>query len=159
MKKWSVLLLAVIFTMVLAACTVSGGNAAGNQSPATGKSVEEVISIITEDAGIEMQTMITPLDEENFSWFMFVDPVQGAQAVAADAMMSSVAHSVVLARMPDGTDMEALKQQVMDKADPRKWICVGAEKTMVEVHGDLILLVMSTEEVAEAVVDHFMNLE
>ncbi|NDL67055.1 hypothetical protein [Anaerotalea alkaliphila] len=159
MKKISMLFGVLVFVLGLAGCSAAGGGPAASPNPAPDKSVEEIIGMITEDAGIETQTMITVLDSENLPWFLFMDPVEGAEAVAADAMMSAVAHSVVLARMPEGTDMEALKREVADKADPRKWICVEAEKTVVEVNGNLLLLVMSNDEVASAVAGHFLDLE
>ena len=160
MKKWILLMVVSVMLFSLAGCSATEGKTDNNvMNPAADKSVEEIAGMITADAGIEVQTMITPLDEESFSWFLFIDAIEGAEAVSADAMISSVAHSVVVVRLPEGTDADAVAKEIEEKADPRKWICVGAEKTVVKVNGNLVLLVMSTEEVADAVVVNFENLK
>ncbi|HAS74397.1 MAG TPA: hypothetical protein DCS67_09660 [Clostridiales bacterium UBA8960] len=160
MKKWILLMVVSVMVFSLAGCSATEGKTDNNvMNPAADKTVEEIAGMITADAGIEVQTMITPLDEESFSWFMFIDAIEGAEAVSADAMISSVAHSVVVVRLPEGTDAVAVAKEIEEKADPRKWICVEAEKTVVKVNGNLVLLVMSTEEVADAVTVNFENLK
>lgn len=160
MKKWFLMMILSGLMLSLAGCTSSdGGTIEPAMNPAADKTVEEIASMITEDAGIETQTMITPLDVDTFSWFLFIDSIEGAEAVAADAMMSSVAHSVVVVRLPEGTDANDVAKQIEEKADPRKWICVEAEKKIVKVNGDLVLLVMSGEEIADAIASNFENLK
>ncbi|MBM7561183.1 hypothetical protein [Fusibacter tunisiensis] len=157
MKKLVTLSAVLAIGLSMMACASETGNAVEN--PGSDLSVDEIITEITEDAGIETATMNTPLTEENFSWFMFADYVEGTEAVSADAMINAVAHSVVLARVPEDSDVEALKAEIEEKADPRKWICVEAQKIEVVVRGNLILLVMSSEEVVDAVVANFEALE
>ncbi|MDH8678858.1 hypothetical protein QE109_11900 [Fusibacter bizertensis] len=160
MKKWMALFITVMMVFGATACSAEKGDTTQvATNPAADKTVEEIVNLITEDAGIETQTMITPLDADNFSWYLFIDPIEGAEAVSADAMMSAVAHSVVLLRVPDGTDAEAVAKEIEEKADPRKWICVEAEKTIVKVNGNLILLIMSNPEVADQVAENFTNLK
>lgn len=158
MKRVLTLIMVLAVGVSMAACAAQPENEVV-VNPAADLTVDEIITNITTDVGIEMATMNTPLDSENFSWFMFTDYIEGIEAVSSDAMINAVAHSVVLARVPEGTDIEALKSEIEEKADPRKWICVAAEKTEVAVHGDLILLVMSSEEVVDAVVANFEALE
>lgn len=158
MKKLLTLMMVLAIGVSMAACATEG-QVEPEQNPGADLTVEEIITEITTDAGIEMATMNTPLDSENFSWFMFIDHIEGIEAVSADAMINAVAHSVVLARVPEGSDIEAMKAEIEEKADPRKWICVEAEKVEVAVRGDLVLLVMSSEEVVDAVVANFEALE
>lgn len=96
-----------------------------------------------------------PLSEENFNFYAFIDHIEGAEGLASEAMISSVAHSAVLIRLPEGSDAEEVAEEIRTNADPRKWICVGAEKTIVTVNGDLVLLVMSWDSVATAISDNF----
>ena len=160
MKKIVSMLLMGIMIFSLVGCGAAEGNEeVVKVNPAADKTVEEIATMITEDAGIEAATMLTPLDAETFSWFLFIDAIEGAEAVAADAMMSAVAHSVVVVRLPEGTDANEVAKQIEEKADPRKWICVEAEKTVVKVNGDLVLLVMSSSDVADAVASNFENLK
>lgn len=96
-----------------------------------------------------------PLDSENFAYYMFIDPVEGAEAMASEAMIGSIAHSIVLMKTPEGADVEAIAQSVRDNADPRKWICVEAEKCEVVVKEGYILLVMTNAAAADAIIANF----
>lgn len=96
-----------------------------------------------------------PLDSENFAYYMFIDPVEGAEAMASEAMIGSIAHSIVLMKTPEGADVEAIAQSVRDNADPRKWICVEAEKCEVVVKDGYILLVMTNAAAADAIIANF----
>ncbi|MGM9521449.1 MAG: hypothetical protein ACI3VB_03110 [Oscillospiraceae bacterium] len=99
-----------------------------------------------------------PLDSSNFEFYAFVPYDSDYNGLASEAMMNAIAHSVVLVQVPDGTDAEAVAEEIEANADPRKWICVEAEKTVVSVNGSLILLVMSTESIADAVTENFLAL-
>lgn len=96
-----------------------------------------------------------PLDSENFAYYMFIEPVEGAEAMASEAMIGSIAHSIVLMKTPEGADVEAIAQSVRDNADPRKWICVEAEKCEVVVKDGYILLVMTNAAAADAIIANF----
>ncbi len=91
--------------------------------------------------------------------YLFVDYVEGSEALASEALMSSVAHSAVLLRLAEGSDVEKVRSEIEANADPAKWICVGAEKTAVVSNGNLILLVMSFEEITDTMVDRFTNMK
>jgi len=90
-----------------------------------------------------------------FPAFTFIDYIEGAEAVISEGMISAIAHSVVLVRVPEGTDAADVAAQIEANADPRKWICVEAEKTVVSQHGSLVLLVMSSEATATAIAANF----
>ena len=81
--------------------------------------------------------------------------IEGAEGVVSEAMISSVAHSVGLVRLPEDADAQAVAEDIEANANPNKWLCVTAEKTEVVSHGNLVLLVMSFEDDATTVVDNF----
>ncbi len=91
--------------------------------------------------------------------YLFIDYIEGSEALASEAMMSSVAHSVVLLKLPEGSDVEKIRSEIEKNADPQKWICVAAEKTEVVSNGNLILLVMSFEDIADTIVDQFKSMK
>ena len=62
------------------------------------------------------------LNDENFESFLFIPKVEGAKALPAKGMISAIAHSAVLLRVPDGTDVDALVTEIEENANPRKWI-------------------------------------
>ncbi len=96
-----------------------------------------------------------PLSSENFSFYAFTEYKDGFNGLASDAMMSSVAHSVVLVEVPEGEDVAAIASGMESNADPRKWICVAAEKVEVATKGNLILLVMSSEATVDQIIANF----
>lgn len=100
---------------------------------------------------------IVPITEENFSYMMFTDYVEGAKGFSADALISSTAHSVCLVTLPEGSDVSAFANRVRKNADPRKWICVEAEKVEVVTKGNMVLLVMSDSATTDKIVNNFKN--
>lgn len=107
----------------------------------------------------EMPMMVenTPLTEENFQYYAFTN-AKYKEAIASESMTGSVAHSVVLIRLEDSKDAETVVKEIKEKADPRKWICVEAEKLYVLNKGDLVVLIMSNE-LADPIKANFENLK
>ena len=122
--------------------------------PEPAASLSELMATILEGVGVQGVSDV-PVDAETFSFFLFIDYIEGAEALASEPMISSSAHSVVLLRLPEGTDPQPVAEEIRANANPNKWICVGAEQVEVAVHGDLVLLVMSSKETAEAIVANF----
>lgn len=133
----------------------SGSASSGNSSSSSSEeSLSDLMSTILD--GVETPNYsISELAGDSFPYMLFIDQPEGASAVSADAMIGSIAHSVVLMRLSDGSDVEGIAKQVKDNADPRKWICVEAEKTIVKTNGNLVLLVMSDTATADAIAANF----
>lgn len=110
--------------------------------------------------GIDELPMVSNIEinEDNFSYYLFIDSIKGAEALASDAMIRVTPHSVVLLRVPEGADVESIAKDIKANANPAKWICTGAEKTSVTYKDDVILLVMSSEELVDAIVANFNEL-
>jgi len=88
------------------------------------------------------------LTEENIEYYIGTKDIKWKEAVASESMTGSIAHSVVLIRMADDAtdkDIENAKKEIKEKVNPRKWICVEAEKVYVENKGNLIILIMSDD--------------
>ena len=81
------------------------------------------------------------------------------EAYACEPMMSSVAHSVCLIKMAEGSDIEAAKTAIRENVNPRKWICVSVEPENIRVEsiGNLILLVMDNNH-CQQITDNFLEL-
>lgn len=108
----------------------------------------------------EMPMMIEniELNDENFVNYAFIEDVNYSDALASESMITSTAHSVVLIRLEDAKDSEIVVEELKEKANPRKWICVEAENTYVLSKGDLVVLIMSNE-LAPKIKENFENLE
>ena len=97
--------------------------------------------------------------EETVEGFLGTDKIEYKEALASESMIGSIAHSVVLVRTKEGADVEKIKETIKEKVNPRKWICVEAEKVYVESKGDLIILIMSKKELADDIKANFENLK
>lgn len=132
----------------------SGGeaNSEGEKSDLT---LEEMMEALLADVNIEMATVNTEITDERFSWFFDVEPIEGAKALASEAMMNSIAHYIALLELPEGVDVAQTATDIEGKLDPRKWICVEAEKSIVKYSGNRILVIMSTTDIADQVAANF----
>ncbi len=119
------------------------------------RSLKQIMSGLISGINDTPKLMELELDSENFSAFAFADYVDGAEGLVSEPMMGSFAHSVVLVRLPEGADVNAFASEMKSKADPRKWICVEAEKVTVTKKGNLVLLVMSSTDVANTITSRF----
>lgn len=80
------------------------------------------------------------------------------QVIISEPFNTSIPHSVVLIKLAEGEDVEAVKEEIKTNADPRKWICVEADTVVVESIGDVILLLMTSETVAPIMQQNFLSL-
>lgn len=119
------------------------------------ESLNEMMDTIL--SGIDELPMVgnTEIEENNFSYFLFIDAIKGAKALASDAMIRITPHSVVLLSVPEGTDVASVAKDIEANANPAKWVCAIAEKVAVTYKNNLILLVMSSEELTDAIVANF----
>lgn len=118
----------------------------------------DLMAKITSNLGEMPMTENHTLDAETFEFFTFAEYVEGAEAMASEPMMSSIAHSVVLVRLPNGIDASAFASKMKANADPRKWLCVEAEKVATASKGNLAILVMSASDKADKIIANFKNL-
>lgn len=126
-------------------------------------SLEDLMSkvygeISSEELPMGLQNMT--LTEEDIEYYIGTKDIKWKEAVASESMVGSIAHSVVLIRMADDAtmdDIEDAKTKIKENANPRKWLCVGAENVIVENNGDLIILIM-TNSLAETLEDNFNDL-
>ncbi len=65
-----------------------------------------------------------------------------AEAVRSESMVGSIAYSMVVARVNDAADAEAVATEMYDNIDMNKWICVGADTKYVATSGDKIVFFM-----------------
>ena len=162
MKKLTALLLAVLLVFGLAAC--AGSPAESNAKPGDTMTLQDILTSITKDVADLPDTETTALTKDNFEYFAFTAMPDGVEAIAADALINAVPHSVVLMRAQDAETAKKLAADVKRKdvraevdanLNPAKWVCVEAEKTAVLVHNCTVLLVMSWSNVTDALTANF----
>lgn len=96
------------------------------------------------------------LTGEDFSYWLGMTDATGIKsAIYSEPMMSSVAYSVCLIEAEEGANIEQLKEDIFNKVNAVKWLCVTAEKVMVTNSDNTILLVMTNAEVTEELYNAF----
>lgn len=82
------------------------------------------------------------LDSENIEYYVGAKDFDFVQGLASEPMIGSIAHSLVLIEVEDGTDISALKSEIREKINPRKWVCVGVEReeVVIENVGNIIFV-------------------
>ena len=75
--------------------------------------------------------------------------------VISEPLMNAQAYSAVVLKAKNGANIETMKKEMLDNINIRKWICVSAEKVYVTNSGNIIFLVMSSENWAKPVYEGF----
>ena len=101
--------------------------------------------------GTEIMTnylWVNEITEDMLSYFLGVETLDYAEAIAVEPMMTSRAHSVCIVRMNDAADAEQAAKDIKESVNPRKWVCVGVEPEHVNtfVIGDLVILIMEEND-------------
>lgn len=161
MKKLSLILAAALMLAMFAACGASS-SAAPSSSAAVhvAGTLDELMTKVYEGIPENQMPalMNTELTADNSTYYTGVESTEYAEGLASEAMISAVAHSVVLLRAESEEAAEALKDEVAEKADPRKWVCVEAEQVITDNVGDLVILIMASEDNAPMLHENFLAL-
>ncbi len=169
MKKFLAIALALVVLVSLAACT------GGKKADTFEGDLSTVIATMYETAKPEFMVMdSTPVDLTD-SWavssYLGIGDTEAEQeatdgnasaslfkeAYFSEPMMSSQAYSLVVARVTDASKVEEIKAQMFDGIDTRKWICVAADQLRVVSYGDVIMLVMTSSELAPGLADSLVQ--
>ena len=101
------------------------------------------------------------IGKDEIERYIGTSDIKWKEAIASESQIMSIAHSVVLIRMSsDATtkDIQDAKNLIMEKANPNKWICVGADEKIVESNGNLIILIMTRSDIAPIIQENFLAL-
>ena len=99
------------------------------------------------------------VEKEDLAIYIGTDQVDVKECYVSEAMIGSIAHSVVLLRVNNLSDVENAKKLIKDNANPRKWICVEAEKVIVDSVDDTIVLIMSDNDLATKIHENYKKLK
>lgn len=180
MKKLAITLTAMILAVSLAACGASGSSSAPSASASSSTSASSSVSgadsasqsgdltslmdklyeSIPEDQLPMMMPMedgskYMPLTAENSQYTVGVAADKYVQGICSEAAMTAQAHSVALLKAQSPEQAAELAQEIAENANPNKWICVSAERLIVERSGDTVLLIMSYQDLAQSISDNF----
>lgn len=151
MKKIITLTLLVITSLVI----LSGCQKEENIELSMNEVVDKLYVGLEDNIPMVGSTEIT---KDNMKSYIGIDNLDIKEGVASEALIGSIAHSVVVLRVNDKVDVEKAKNDIKENANPRKWVCVEAEKVIVKSKGDVIILIMSNNELAPKIESNFDNL-
>ena len=161
-----IIAVAVVIALVAALVGFIGIKKSKPASNLSINSVEDLTALVDQiysGISIEMpmlQTMpLETTDVDMVKSFTGLDSATDIEyLVVSEPMMSSQAYSLVLVKVKDGVDADAVAKTMNENIDTRKWICVTAERVNTVASGDVVCLVMSNEETANTVYESFKTL-
>ena len=144
--------------------TASNGSETGSTDTAgstsendiSGVKLTELLDKICKDTKAPANE-IFELDKKNFELYSFIKWTDGIEAACSEGQISTDAHSLVLIRA-NGADTKTMALDIAAKADPRKWICVGAEVGKVLYTDKYVLMVMTYKDAYEGIKSNFEKL-
>jgi hypothetical protein len=167
MKKLLTLILALVMLISVPACTSQTGTGDKSGNGNLEGSLDEILEQIYESAEldpnfreyIETGLMKTEITAENCESY-FGTTVEFEEGLASEPIMMPSAYLLTLIRVKEGADIEQIKSDIKENADPMRWICVGVDPSNVFVEnvGDVVVLIMS-DDAGTALRDAFMALK
>jgi len=134
--------------------------------PAKEKNIEGTLEEIMAKvyAGIpedELPMMLTNMEVEStdIEYYVGTADINCKEVLVSESGVGSIAHSVVLVRLNDAKDADETVTKIKENANPRKWLCVEASNVAVKSKGDLVILIMSNEDLAPRLETNFEGLE
>lgn len=125
------------------------------ETPVDTGSLEGIVNAIYTANPVEFAPMTMPLDltdtsedglwmVQSFTGLENADNI--TEAVVSEAMIGSIPFSLVMVRVAEGADVNAVADAMKAGIDQRKWICVCADDLQVVAKGDVVMLIMIGSE-------------
>ena len=144
----------IILGLLVVALLLGGCTAASTD---TGDmSLSDIVERLYNGVDVPAYETIT-LTKDMFESYAFTSYDESLSAVAADALVNITPHSLVVIHAGNGNGKE-LAEEIILNADPNKWLCVGSEIVEVTYTDHYVVLVMSDEITADAIVSNFKNM-
>ena len=141
---------------------VEGGNAESKLSINTADDMIKLVDDMYKGIEIFPSIETAEIDVNDKDMFTSVTGLESSEkidkVVVSQPMMSSQAYSLVLVKVKDANDANAIAKEMNEKANPNKWICVSAERVYSTSVNNLVFFVMSDADVADPVYNNFKKL-
>ena len=92
----------------------------------------------------DMTLLVTEIKDDAKEYYFGSADIEMAEGLALEPEISSP-FSVCLVKVPEGVDAESVRDQIKKTVNPMKWVCMGVDpsKVIVEVEGDIVILIMT----------------
>ena len=129
----------------------------------TTQDVKTMINKVYKDAKVELPDLETNeidiADSYQLSSFTGLENNNNIDfVVVSEPLMNAQAYSLIVVKLKDKSNVEDIKKKMYDNIRMNKWICVSAEKLYATSSGDIVFLVMSSQEKAKPIYEKFKTL-
>ena len=154
MKKFVSMALAAVLTMSLfAGCGKTTAPETTIAAPAVSVegTMEELLNKVVTENPVEFMGGVIPVNladtSEDGLWalknYTGLDSAESiTEAAAFEPMMGSLAFSMVMVRVAEGSDAKTVAENMKAGIDTRKWICVEANDVLAAGYGDVVMFIM-----------------
>ena len=164
--KIVIAVVAIIAVVAVAIAVVLLTNTKAKTSLTSINSVEDLSALVDKiynGLDVNMPNVATQeIDVTDIDTVQYVTGLDNANdleyAVVSEPLISSQAYSLILVKVKDGVDANAVAKKMNDNINLAKWICVSAERAYTTSSGSVICLVMSSEKVAKPIYEKFKTL-
>lgn len=161
MKKIITILISTLMIFTLVGCSSSKVE----RDPVLSEDLTKVLEKIYETADLDKDFkeslqyyQTVELNEENIQGYLENTDVKFTEGICSAPMMSSIPYELILLKVDENADIDAIKSSIKENANPRKWVCVEAEEVIVESIDNTILFLMANKTEADPVKNAFMSL-
>lgn len=112
--------------------------------------------------GIEIYPSITTMelsleDMDAVTYNTGLTKADDIESIVISEPMVSQAYSLVLVKVKEGADADSIAKEMSEKINPRKWICVSAEKIYATSSENFAFLVMTNTDLTDSVSNAFKS--
>lgn len=164
MKKKIIIPVAIILVigLITTVIVINNNNQKNTSSLNTAKEMKTALKNINKNLGDTLPdlevTEISSNDSELVASYTYLsDPSIVESLVVSEPTMSSQAYLAFILKLKDNTNVENIKEELLNNLDMNRWICVSAEKIYITNSGNTIFVVMSFEEWATPVYNEFVK--
>lgn len=161
MKKIIAIVMSALMLFSLVGCSSNKVE----RNPVLSEDLTKVLETVYESADLseDFKTALenyqtVELNEENIQGYLGNADVKFTQGICSAPMMSSIPYELIMLRLDESADVDAVKESIKENANPRKWLCVEAEEVVVESIDNVVLFLMANETEATPIKDAFMSL-
>lgn len=161
MRKIVTILISTLMIFTLVGCSSSKVE----RDPVLSEDLTKVLEKIYETADLDkdfkeslQHYQTVELNQENIKGYLGNEDVKFTEGISSAPMMSSIPYELILLKLDENADVDAVKSAIKENANPRKWVCVEAEEVIVESIDNTVLFLMANKTEADPIKNAFMSL-
>ena len=148
------IVLAIVIVIGFAINLSKGKNLEGTLQKIMAKVYEGI-----NESELPMMMRNTELTKENIEYFIGTSDIDFKEALASESAVTTIAHSVILIRLNDAKQAEEVIAKIKENVDSKNLSYAEISNVVVKSKGDLVILIMSNEELTPRLEANFDGLE